>query len=73
MKVEDIDQNYDDYRMFSEHIGLRPVRSRRVFLGIKRATSHVETRRGRVDDWTGARESRFRVDYRVLLRHIRRP
>ena len=34
MKLEDIDQNHDYYRMFSERIGLRPVLSRKAFLSL---------------------------------------
>lgn len=59
MKLEDIEQNYDYYRMFSERIGLRRVLSRRAFLRIKGATTNVGMRRGRVDDWTAREKADF--------------
>ena len=63
MKLEDIDQNHDYYRMFSERIGLRPVLSRRAFLRIKGATPNVGMRKRRVDDWL----PRERADFESIV------
>ena len=59
MKPQDIDQNYDYYRMFSERIGVRPVLSRRAFFRIKGATPNVGMKRRRVDEWTAREKADF--------------
>lgn len=59
IKLEDVDQNYEYYRVLAKHFGLNPVLSENDFLSLKDVMVNKNKKRRTYDDWSKEEKEDF--------------